>query len=85
MRPQEQAGLGSFLDFCHFGANDRGRASKRVLDAGVPVHTVAARYGRDPAVLLRAYAERTARSDAWATQIIEALSQGVQVTTSTEA
>jgi hypothetical protein len=30
-----------------------------LLDAGVPVHVVAARCGHDPAVLLRSYAKRT--------------------------
>jgi integrase len=35
-----------------------------LLDAGVPVHVVAARCGHDPAVLLRNYAKRTARRTA---------------------
>jgi len=35
-----------------------------LLDAGVPVHVVAARGGHDPAVLLRNYAKRTKKADA---------------------
>ena len=39
----------------------RGCHETCLLDAGVPVHVVAARCGHDPAVLLRIYAKRTAR------------------------
>jgi hypothetical protein len=35
-----------------------------LLDADVPVRVVAGRLDRDPAVLLRTYAKRTADSDA---------------------
>jgi integrase len=36
----------------------RGIHSIALLDAGIPVHTVAQRIGDDPAVLLRNYAKR---------------------------
>lgn len=41
----------------------RGSHETALLDAGVPVHVVAARCGHDPAVLLRAYAKRTRGAD----------------------
>jgi integrase len=55
----------------------RGSHATLLLDAGVPVHTVASRCGHDPAVLLRSYAKRTKKSDASAAEIIGALSRGV--------
>jgi integrase len=55
----------------------RGSHETLLLDAGVPVHVVAARCGHDPAVLLRSYAQRTRKSDASAAEIIGALSRGV--------
>jgi integrase len=51
----------------------RGSHETMLLDAGVPVHTVAARCGHDPAVLLRTYAKRTAGSDAKAAEVIAKL------------
>jgi integrase len=36
----------------------RGIHSTALLDAGIPVHTVAQRIGGDPAILLRNYAKR---------------------------
>jgi integrase len=48
-----------------------------LLDAGVPVHVVAARCGHDPAVLLRIYAKRTKKADTSAAEVIGALSKGV--------
>lgn len=48
-----------------------------LLDAGVPVHVVAARCGHDPAVLLRSYAKRTRKADTSAAAIIGALSKEV--------
>jgi hypothetical protein len=39
----------------------RGTHETLLLDAGVPVHVVAARCGHDPAVLLRSYARRPGR------------------------
>ena len=47
-----------------------------LLDAGVPVHVVAASSSNDPAVLLRIYAKRTRKADASAAEIIGALSKG---------
>ena len=47
----------------------RGTHETLLLDAGVPVHVVAARCGHDPAVLLRNYAKTTKKADA--------LSQGI--------
>jgi integrase len=47
-----------------------------LLDAGVPVHVVAARCGHDPAVLLRIYAKRTRKADTSAAAVIGVLSKG---------
>jgi integrase len=59
------------LEFGHLRFHDlRGSHETMLLEAGVPVHTVAARCGHDPAMLLRAYAKRTAGSDAKAAAII---------------
>ena len=55
----------------------RGTHETLLLDAGVPVHVVAARCGHDPAVLLRSYAKRTRKADRSAAGIIGALSRGV--------
>jgi integrase len=55
----------------------RGSHGTLLLNAGIPVHTVAARLGHDPAVLLRSYAKRTAGGDASAAAVIGALSKGV--------
>jgi integrase len=54
----------------------RGSHATLLLNAGVPVHVVAARLGHDPAVLLRSYAKRTAGGDASAAAVIGALSKG---------
>ena len=48
-----------------------------LLDSGVPLHTVAARGGHDPAVLLKSYAKRTKKADQSAAQAVGALSKGV--------
>jgi integrase len=48
----------------------RGTHETLLLDAGVPVHVVAARCGHDPAVLLRSYARRTKKADTSAAAII---------------
>jgi integrase len=53
----------------------RGSHEKALLDAGVPVHVVAARCGHDPAVLL--YAKRTNKADTSAAAVIAAMSKGV--------
>ena len=55
----------------------RGSHETLLLDAGVPVHVVAARCGHDPAVLLRSYAKRTKKADTNAAAVISALSRGV--------
>jgi integrase len=54
----------------------RGTHETLLLDAGVPVHVVAERCGRDPAVLLRNYAKRTRKADDRAAAVIGALSKG---------
>jgi len=48
----------------------RGTHETLLLDAGVPVHVVAARCGHDPAVLLRSYAKRTRKADTSAAAVI---------------
>jgi integrase len=55
----------------------RGTHETLLLDAGVPVHVVAARCGHDPAVLLRSYAKRTKKADSSAAKIISALSREI--------
>ena len=55
----------------------RGTHETLLLDAGVPVHVVAARCGHDPAVLLRSYAKRTKKADTSATAVIGSLSSGI--------
>jgi integrase len=55
----------------------RGSHETCLLDAGVPVYVVAARYGHDPAVLLRKYAKRIRKADVSAADAIAALSKGV--------
>jgi integrase len=55
--------------FCRLGFPElrlhdlRGTHETLLLDAGVPLHTVAARGGHDPAVLLKRYAKRTKKAD----------------------
>ena len=55
----------------------RGTHETLLLDAGVPVHVVAARCGHDPAVLLRTYARRTKKADTSAAAVIGVLSKQV--------
>jgi integrase len=55
----------------------RGTHETLLLDAGVPVHVVAARCGHDPAILLRTYARRTKKADASAAAVIGTLSERV--------
>jgi len=54
----------------------RGSHETALLDAGVPVHVVAARCGHDPAVLLRSYAKRTKKADTNAADAIGKLLSG---------
>jgi integrase len=55
----------------------RGSHETALLDAGVPIHVVAARCGHDPATLLRNYAKRTDRADKSAAAVIGSLSKGI--------
>jgi len=55
----------------------RGSHETALLDAGVPVHVVAARCGHDPATLLRSYAKRTKKADTSAAAVIANMSKGV--------
>jgi integrase len=57
----------------------RGSHETALLDAGVPVHVVAARCGHDPAVLLRSYAKRTKKADTDAAAAIGKLLGGALV------
>jgi integrase len=56
----------------------RGIHSTALLDAGIPVHTVAQRIGNDPAILLRNYAKRsrTKQADQNVATVIAAFSAG---------
>jgi integrase len=63
--------------FPGFACTTYGAAHETLLlDAGVPVHVVAARCGHDPAVLLRSYAKRTRKADKSAADAIAKLSRG---------
>jgi integrase len=55
----------------------RGTHETLLVDAGVPVHVVAARCGHDPAVLLRSYAKRTRNPDTSTAAIIGAMSKAI--------
>ena len=55
----------------------RGTHETLLLDAGAPVHVVAARCGHDPSVLLRVYARRTKKADTSAAAILGVLSKSV--------
>jgi integrase len=66
------------LGFPGLGLHDVRRTHETLLlDAGMPVHVVAARGGHDPAVPLRAYAKRTKKADTSAAAVIGALAKGV--------
>ena len=66
------------LDFPKLRFHDlRGTHETLLLDAGVPVHVVAARCGHDPAILLRTYARRTKKADMSAAAVIGTLSERV--------
>jgi integrase len=54
----------------------RGTHETMLLDAGVPVHTVAARCGHDASVMLRSYAKRTRKADVSAAAVIGAIAKG---------
>jgi integrase len=55
----------------------RGTHETMLLDAGVPVHVVAARCGHDPAILLRSYAKRTRKADTSAASVIGNISRTI--------
>ena len=55
----------------------RGSHETMLLDAGTPIHVVAARCGHDPAVLLRVYAKRTKKADTSAAMVISAMSKEI--------
>jgi integrase len=55
----------------------RGTHGTSLLDRGVPVHTVAARLGHDPATLLRSYAKRTRKADTSVASIIGSISKSI--------
>jgi integrase len=64
------------LGFARLRLHDlRGSHSTALLDANVPVHTVAARIGDDPATLLRSYAKRTRKADKSAAEVIGTLAK----------
>jgi integrase len=60
----------------------RGTHATMLLDAGVPVHTVAKRLGHSAAVLLQSYAKRTKKADESAAEVIGNLSRGLSGPTS---
>jgi integrase len=71
-----KAGL---IGFGHIRFHDlRGIHATALLDAGIPVHTVAQRIGDDPAILLRSYAKRsrTKQADQNVASAIAAFSAG---------
>src|SRR5262245_42940663 len=55
----------------------RGTHETLLLDAGVPLTTVAERCGHDPVTLLRNYAKRTRRADTSAASVIGVISKGI--------
>jgi integrase len=64
MMPRHHALAETLLGFPELRFHDLRRTHETMLlDAGVPVHAVAARCGHDPAVLLRVYAKRTRKAD----------------------
>jgi integrase len=55
----------------------RGTHSTALLDAGVPVHTVAERMGHRPEILLRRYAKRTRTADDRTAGVLSTLAQSL--------
>jgi integrase len=55
----------------------RGSHETALLDAGEPVHVVAARCGHDPAVLLKSYAKWTKKADMSAAATISKIFEGI--------
>jgi integrase len=76
---KEFARRAGLLDFEKTRFHDlRGIHTTALLDAGIPVHTVAQRIGDDPAVLLRNYAKRkrTQEADKKLTDTISTIASG---------
>jgi integrase len=57
--------------------NLRGSHETILLDAGMPVHIVAARGGHDPATMLRIYVKRTKKADQNAADVIGTMTKTV--------
>jgi integrase len=77
---QEFAKRAEIIGFGRIRFHDlRGIHSTALLDAGVPVHTVAQRIGDDPAVLLKSYAKRsrTKQADQKLSDAISTLTAGI--------
>jgi integrase len=55
----------------------RGSVATLLLNAGQPVHAVAARLGHSPAILLKAYAKRTRSADTAAAAVMDNLARGM--------
>ena len=55
----------------------RGTHETLLLDAGVPLKTVADRCGHDPVTLLRSYPKRSRKADTRAVDVISSISKGV--------
>jgi integrase len=55
----------------------RGSHETILLDKGVALHTVAARCGHSPTMLLKVYAKRTKKSDTTAANVIGTLTKGL--------
>jgi integrase len=76
---KEFARRAGLLGFCKTRFHDlRGYHGTALLDAGIPVHTVALRLGDDPAIVLRNYTKpkRTAKADTALSDAITALAVG---------
>jgi integrase len=58
----------------------RATHSTALLDAGVPLHTVAARMGNTPAVLLKSYAKRTKKAATGTAEVLDNLAASYGVT-----
>jgi integrase len=56
----------------------RGTHSTALLDAGVPVHTVAERMGHRPEILLRRYAKRTRTADEQTAAVLATLARSLR-------
>jgi len=66
------------IGFPGFRIHDlRHTHSTMLLDAGVPVHVVAARIGDDPATLLRIYAKRTRKADKSAADVLAGMAKAM--------